>query len=88
VFGGGGEIAAAVEVRIHDVQPELATVVPALTVAVRGLSRDLAHLATAGDAESSRSVATVLALDERIGRRRREDVAEAFLSPVSTSGEV
>jgi DNA-binding IclR family transcriptional regulator len=88
VFGGGGEIAAAVEVRIHDVHAELATVVPALTVAVRGLSRDLAHLTPAGDAELSRPVATVLALDGRIGRRRREDEAEALLSPVSTSWEV
>lgn len=88
VFGGGGDIAAAIEVRMHDVQAELATVVPALTIAVRGLSRDLAHLAPAGDAELSGSVATVASLDGQIARRRRGDDAKTNLSPVSTSWEV
>jgi IclR family acetate operon transcriptional repressor len=88
VFGGRGDIAAAIEVRLRDGRAELATVVPALTVAVRGLSRELAHLARTGDAELSRPVATVLAMDGWIGRRRREDEAEAFLSPVPTSREV
>jgi DNA-binding IclR family transcriptional regulator len=85
VFGGRGDIAAAVEVRMRDVQAELATVVPALTVAVRALSRDLAHLGPAGDAELFRPVATVLAMDGQIARRRRGDDAEPLLSPVSTS---
>jgi DNA-binding IclR family transcriptional regulator len=30
VFGGGGDIVAAIEVRMHDVQAELATVVPGI----------------------------------------------------------
>lgn len=71
VFGGRGDITAAVEVRMRDVQAELATVVPALTVAVRGLSRDLAHLAPAGEGELSRPAGTVLAMDGQIARRRR-----------------
>jgi DNA-binding IclR family transcriptional regulator len=41
VFADSGEIAAALEVRLHDIKAELPIVVPALTVAARSLSRDL-----------------------------------------------
>jgi DNA-binding IclR family transcriptional regulator len=44
VFGPGGEVAAALEVRLRDVPSEMPNV-PALVVAARGLSRDLARIA-------------------------------------------
>lgn len=40
-FGVGGEVAAALEVRLRDVRAELRNVVPALTLAARALSREL-----------------------------------------------
>ena len=41
VFDDSGEIAAALEARLHDVETELPIVVPSLTIAARSLSRDL-----------------------------------------------
>jgi IclR family transcriptional regulator, acetate operon repressor len=41
VFDGSGEIAAALEARLRDVEAELPIVVPSLTIAARSLSRDL-----------------------------------------------
>jgi DNA-binding IclR family transcriptional regulator len=44
VFGPGGDVVAALEVRVGDLSVDLPTVVPALTVAARGLSRELARI--------------------------------------------
>ena len=44
VFGPAGEIAASLEVRLHDIPSDLPGIVPALTVAARGLSRDLGQI--------------------------------------------
>jgi hypothetical protein len=41
VFGPAGELAASLEVRLRDIPSDLPGIVPALTVAARGLSRDL-----------------------------------------------
>jgi DNA-binding IclR family transcriptional regulator len=41
VFDAGGEVAAALEARLHDVEAELPIIVPSLTIAARSLSRDL-----------------------------------------------
>ena len=41
VFGAGGEVVAALEVRLRDVPAELPGVIPALTVVARTLSREL-----------------------------------------------
>jgi DNA-binding IclR family transcriptional regulator len=71
VFGDGGEIVAALEIRLHDVRAELPTVVPALMVAARGLTRDLAHRPPAGAGEPAGPVATAVALDKQIARRQR-----------------
>jgi DNA-binding IclR family transcriptional regulator len=46
VFGPAGEVAAALEVRLRDVPSGGAGAVPALTVAARGLSRDLGRAVT------------------------------------------
>jgi DNA-binding IclR family transcriptional regulator len=44
VFGPGGEIAASLEVRLRDSPSDVASTLPALTVAARGLSRDLGRI--------------------------------------------
>jgi hypothetical protein len=46
VFGPVGEVAASLEVRLHDISSDLHGTVPALTVAARGLSRDLGRIVT------------------------------------------
>jgi DNA-binding IclR family transcriptional regulator len=65
VFGSDREVVAALEVRLRDLPGELRTVVPALTVAARGLSRELGHADPASDDETAGSGATVLSLDLR-----------------------
>jgi DNA-binding IclR family transcriptional regulator len=87
VFGPGRQILAALEVRLHSIPEELRDVVPALTVAARGLSRELAHVPP-GDADSISmgsigsgaigawaldSRATVVSLDDQQAVRRRRD---------------
>jgi DNA-binding IclR family transcriptional regulator len=42
VFGGGGTVVAALEVRVRDLRSDLPVLQPVLTVAARGLSRELA----------------------------------------------
>ncbi len=42
VFGPGGKVAAAIEVRVHDLRGRFRTVTAALTIATRSLSRQLA----------------------------------------------
>jgi DNA-binding IclR family transcriptional regulator len=42
VFGCGGEVIAALEVELHDLRADLERCKPALVVAARGLSRELA----------------------------------------------
>jgi DNA-binding IclR family transcriptional regulator len=42
VFGCGGEVIAALEVELHDLRADLEVCKPALVVAARGLSRELA----------------------------------------------
>jgi DNA-binding IclR family transcriptional regulator len=42
VFGGGGIVVAAIELRVHDLRAELPALQPALVVAARCLSRELA----------------------------------------------
>jgi DNA-binding IclR family transcriptional regulator len=42
VFGGGGTVVAALELRVRDLRSELKSMQPALIVASRGLSRELA----------------------------------------------
>jgi DNA-binding IclR family transcriptional regulator len=42
VFGGGGTVVAALELRVRDLRSDLHTMQPALIVAARGLSRELA----------------------------------------------
>ena len=42
VFGGGGTVVAALELRVRDLRTELHVLQPVLTVAARGLSRELA----------------------------------------------
>jgi DNA-binding IclR family transcriptional regulator len=69
VFDDSGEIAAALEVRLHDVRAELPIVVPALTIAARGLSRNLMHGRAADVAEALGPVARVVPLG-RAGRPR------------------
>jgi hypothetical protein len=75
VFGDGGEIVAALGIRLHDVRAELPMVVPALMVAARGLSRDLAHRppagAGAGAGEPACPVAMVVPLDKQAARVQR-----------------
>jgi DNA-binding IclR family transcriptional regulator len=41
VFGAGGEVIAALEVRLRDVPAELPGVIPALTIVARMMSREL-----------------------------------------------
>ena len=53
VFGPVGEVAASLEVRLHDIPSDLHGIVPALTVAARGLSRDLGRIVI--DVSSGRS---------------------------------
>jgi DNA-binding IclR family transcriptional regulator len=72
VFDDSGEIAAALEVRLHDVGAELATVVPALTIATRSLSREQARRRSPGTAERAGPVARVVPLDEQITREGRQ----------------
>jgi DNA-binding IclR family transcriptional regulator len=45
VFAAGGEVAAALEVRVRHLPAELPVVVPALTVAARALARELGRVA-------------------------------------------
>jgi len=45
VFGAGGEVIAALEVRLWDVRAELPGVIPALTIVARMLSRELTRTA-------------------------------------------
>jgi len=71
VFGDGGRIVAALEIRLHDVRAELPTVVPALVVAARGLSRDLVHRRPTEAGEPAGPVATVMPLDKQAARRQR-----------------
>jgi len=52
VFGSGREIVAALEVGLRDVPGELRSMIPALTVAARGLSRELGHADPVDNAES------------------------------------
>jgi DNA-binding IclR family transcriptional regulator len=42
VFGPGGKVIAALEIRVHDLRSDLQVVRPALSVAARSLSRELA----------------------------------------------
>ena len=70
VFDDSGEIIAALEVRLHDVEAELQTVVPVLRVATRSLSRDLARRVPAGTDERAASVAQVVSLEGRTTRGR------------------
>jgi DNA-binding IclR family transcriptional regulator len=42
VFGAGGELVAAIELTVPDLGRDLQAVVPALTIAARSLSRELA----------------------------------------------
>ena len=42
VFGPGGEVVAAIELTVSDLGPELKSVLPALAIASRSLSRELA----------------------------------------------
>jgi DNA-binding IclR family transcriptional regulator len=42
VFGGGGALVAALELRVRDLRSDLRVMQPVLTVAARGLSRELA----------------------------------------------
>jgi DNA-binding IclR family transcriptional regulator len=65
VFRDGGEIVAALGIRLHDVRAELPMVVPALMVAARGLSRDLAHRPPAGAGEPACPVAMVVPLEKQ-----------------------
>jgi DNA-binding IclR family transcriptional regulator len=58
VFGPGRSIVAALEVRLQDVVEDLRGVLPALTLAARGLSRELAHIAV----DNANSVGTVSSL--------------------------
>jgi DNA-binding IclR family transcriptional regulator len=67
VFDDRGEIAAAIEVRLHDVKGELPIVVPALTLAARSLSRDLMRGRAADVGEALGPVARVVPLG-RAGR--------------------
>lgn len=46
VFGPGGDAVAAIELALHDLSTELRSVLPALSVASRGLSRELGVVAT------------------------------------------
>jgi len=71
VFDDSGEIIAALEVRLHDVETELLTVVPALTIATRSLSRDLACRRATDTDGCAGPVARVVPLDEQITRRHR-----------------
>ncbi len=64
VFGPGRSIVAALEVRLHDVVEELRGVVPALTVAARGLSRELAHIPV----DNANSIGTVSSLGRECTR--------------------
>ena len=41
VFGPGGEVVAAIELTVSEVGPELKSVLPALAIASRSLSREL-----------------------------------------------
>jgi DNA-binding IclR family transcriptional regulator len=48
VFGAGGHVTAALELRVRDLRTDLRTMQPALTVAARSLSRELASTPHAG----------------------------------------
>jgi IclR family transcriptional regulator, acetate operon repressor len=67
VFDDSGEIAAALEARLHDVEAELPIVVPSLTIAARSLSRDLMGGRVADVGEALGPVARVVPLG-RAGR--------------------
>jgi DNA-binding IclR family transcriptional regulator len=71
VFDDSGEIAAALEARLHDVEAELPIVVPSLTIAARSLSRDLMGGRAADLGEALGPVARVVPLDEQVVRWRR-----------------
>jgi IclR family acetate operon transcriptional repressor len=71
VFDDSGEIAAALEARLHDVEAELPIVVPSLTLAARTLSRDLMDGRAADIGEVLGPVARVVPLDGHVVRWRR-----------------
>lgn len=48
VFGAGGHVVAALELKVRDLRSDLQTLQPALVVAARSLSRELASTASAG----------------------------------------
>jgi DNA-binding IclR family transcriptional regulator len=64
VFGPGRSIVSALEVRLHNVVEDLRGVVPALTVAARGLSRELAHIPV----DNANSIGTVSSLGRECTR--------------------
>lgn len=75
VFGAGGEVVAALEVRVGNVGTDLPGVVPTLTVAARALSRDLRRVVPPPApahpvARRPRSVAPVALLERRHVRDR------------------
>jgi IclR family acetate operon transcriptional repressor len=67
VFDDSGEIAAALEARLHDVEAELPIVVPSLTIAARSLSRDLTHGRAADIRKALGPVARVVPLGRAHG---------------------
>jgi DNA-binding IclR family transcriptional regulator len=80
VFGKGGEVLAALEVRLREVATEVPCVLPALTVAARALSRELgqdAPPAEPAQQEQARAVMwsvirTTHPLPSRVDRRPNE----------------
>lgn len=69
VFDDTGEIIAAIEVRLHDVEAELPTVAPVLTIATRSLSRHLARRRSTDTDGHAGPLAPVVPLDEQVARR-------------------
>jgi hypothetical protein len=53
IFGSDGHVIAAVEVRVEDPAAEVSTVYPALTIAGRSLSRQLAYTNAASQPRGS-----------------------------------
>lgn len=66
VFGAGGQVLGALELRVRDLRSDLHAMQPALTVAARSLSREVATTTRAGRlGVAARSVPTVAEIPSR-----------------------
>jgi DNA-binding IclR family transcriptional regulator len=74
VFGAGGDVVAAIELTIRGLGRELQPVMPALSVAARSLSRELAGDASRDRARELPEVLVDCVVDERCHRPSRQTV--------------